>query len=33
VTTRDLPEIWGAALAAAGALAGVIGLAIVRGRS
>jgi formate dehydrogenase iron-sulfur subunit len=31
-TTRDLPAIWGAALTAAGALAGVIGLALLGGR-
>ena len=32
VTTRDLPSIWGAALMAAGALAGLVGLAVMRGR-
>jgi formate dehydrogenase iron-sulfur subunit len=32
VTTRDLPSIWGAALTAAGALAGLVGFAFMRGR-
>jgi len=32
-TTRDLPSIWGAALAAAGTLAAVVGLAVSGGRS
>jgi formate dehydrogenase iron-sulfur subunit len=32
-TTRDLGSIWGAAVAAAGALAAVIALAVTRGRS
>ncbi|HEX5369644.1 MAG TPA: 4Fe-4S dicluster domain-containing protein [Dehalococcoidia bacterium] len=32
VTTRDLPSIWGAALAAAGALAGIVGLAVFGSR-
>ena len=33
VTTHDLPSIWGAALAAAGTLAALVGLAFVGSRS
>jgi hypothetical protein len=33
VTTRDLRSIWAAAIAATGALAAVVGLAVAGGRS